>query len=260
MTDTALIGSRSLPGQHWAAQRYVDYLVNSEDLHLLQGHSYGSLVIIDPAFETGPLAARQAPDKDAEAVATLLRALGDIKADRAILITTADLLPDDGDENSPLADPQGDAYLTSRRDLYNLVNLRFGRVLTVFIPELGVPNCAFSMLGTLKNPPETGALPLSLLEYHQLYPLDRLVGDVEKLLPLGVSRFVAAMPPLTSSELVETLTPALTDRQPNAHRSDPQGSRRKSLLSFHWLDPRDGYLATKEALLSELAQLIARPA
>lgn len=258
MTDTALIGSRSLPGQLWAAERYFDYVVDSDDLHLLQGHAFGTLVIIDPAFETGPLAARRSPETDAAAVAALMSALGDIKADRAILITTADLLPDDGDESSPLRDPEGNAYLAARCELHRLVNLRFGRALTVFIPELAVADSAFSVLGALNPPPETGDLPLALLEYHQLYPLDRLVGDVEKLLPLGVSRFVAAMPPLTSSELVETLAPALADRQPDARQSDPPGSCRKSLLSFHWLDPKDGYLATKEVLLSELALLLTR--
>lgn len=261
MTETALIGSRSLLGQYWASRRYFDYIVDRDELHLLPGHGYGTLAIIDPALERGPLAARREPEKDAAATAALLRTLSDVKADRALLITTADLLPDDGDESSPLLAPaDGDTYLNARRDLYNLVNLRFGRVLTVFIPELAVPDSAFSLLGAIKNPPATGKLPMALLEHHQLYPVERIVSDIEKLLPLGVSRFVAAMPPLTSTELVETLAPELANYQPDARRSDPQGSRRKSVLSFHWLDPRDGYLATKEALLAQLAQLIARPA
>lgn len=257
MTETALIGSSCLLGRQWASQQYFDYLVDRNNLRLLTGRAFGMLVIIDPALETGPLAASQAPEKDTEAVAGLLHHLVDIKADRAILVTTADLLPEDGDESAALADTQDDPFLASRRALYDCVNLRFGRVLNFFIPELAVPDPAFSMLGTLKTPPPEGNLPLPLLKRHQLYPAARLAGDIEKLLPLGVARAVAAMPPLTTSELVETLVPGLTDRLSVAHKADPQGSRRKSLLSFHWLDPRDGYWATKEALLAELAPLLS---
>lgn len=257
MTETALIGSSCLLGREWASQQYFDDLVDRDNLRLLTGRAFGMLAIIDPALETGPLAARQAPEKDAEAVAGLMHHLVDIKADRAVLVTTADLLPEDGDESAPFADTQDDTFLASRRALYDCVNLRFGRVLNLFIPELAIPDPAFSMLGTLKTPPSEGSLPLPLLEHHQLYPAARLADDINKLLPLGVARAVVAMPPLTSSELVETLTPDLMDRLPVAHKADPQGSRRKSLLSFHWLDPRDGFLTTKEALLAELAPLLS---
>lgn len=257
MMETALIGSSCLLGRHWTSQQYFDYVVDRDNLHLLAGHAFGMLAIIDPALETGPIAARKDPEKDAEAVAVLLHHLVDIKTDRAVFVTTADLLPENGDENTAFIDPQDDAYLASRRALYDCVNLRFGRVLNFFIPALAIPDPAFCMLGALKTPPPTGNLPLSLLEHHQLYPLSRLAGDIEKLLPLGVSRAVAAMPPLTSSELVETLVPALADRLPVAHRDDLQGSRRKSLLSFHWLDPRDGFMTTKESLLEELAPFLS---
>lgn len=256
MTETALIGSSCLLGRQWASQQDFDHLVDRDNLRLLAGRAFGMLVIIDPALETGPLAARRAPEKDTEAVAGLLHHLVDMKADRAVLVTTADLLPEDGDENAAFLDAQDNPFLASRRALYDCVNLRFGRVLNFFIPELAVPDPAFSMLGTLKTPP-AGRLPLALLERHQLYPAARLAGDIEKLLPLGVSRAVAAMPPLTTSELVEALFPALIDRLPVAHKNDPQGSRRQSLYSFHWLDPRDGFLTTKEALLAEFAPLLS---
>ncbi len=256
MTETALIGSSCTLGRHWTSRGDFDYVVNGDDLHLLAGRAFGMLAIIDPALQTGPLAARKAPEKDAEAVAGLVRRLGDIKADRAVFVTTADLLPEDGDENAAFIPAQGDVYLESRRALFDCVNLRFGRALNLFIPEPAIPDPAFSMLGALKNPPGEGDLPIALLEYHQLYPLERLARDIGKLLPLGVSRAVAAMPPLTSSELVEALAPALANRQPNTRKNDPKGSRRKSVLSFHWLDPRDGFLTTKEALLAELAQTL----
>lgn len=255
MTETALIGSRSPLGEYWASRRNFDHIVDYNELHLLHGRSLGTLIIVDPALETGPLTARLQPEQATAATAAILRTLGDIKADRAILITTADLLPLDGDESSHLLDPKENAYLTARRNLHDMANLRFGRVLTVFIPELALPNSDFSLLGAWKNSPAAGELPAAL-ELHQLYPVERIVDDVEKLLPLGVSRFVAAMPPLTASELVETFAPALIARHPDA-RPDPQGSCRQSLLSFHWHDPRDGYLATRETLLAELAHLIA---
>jgi hypothetical protein len=97
------------------------------------------------------------------------------------------------------------------------------------------------------NPPAgKKELPLAPLEMHQLYIADRILGDVERCIPLGIPSIIPAMPQLTTTELVNLLNPKLAKRLRAPENSDSRGSDRKSIHSFQWLDPKDGYLVTKE--------------
>ena len=84
------------------------------------------------------------------------------------------------------------------------------------------------------------------------------MGDVERCIPLGISSIIPAMPPLTTTEIAEVLAPELLDRLPAYNPEDPKGSDRKSIHSFQWLDPKDGYLVTKDDQL-ELLKFYFRP-
>jgi hypothetical protein len=72
------------------------------------------------------------------------------------------------------------------------------------------------------------------------------MGDVDRCIPLGIPAIIPAMPPLTTTELVKLLNPALAERLRAPETTDPRGSDRTSIHSFQWLDPKDGYLVTKE--------------
>ncbi|OCA03502.1 hypothetical protein [Akkermansia glycaniphila] len=257
MTDTAFIGATSPLGKIWTSKRYFDYLVDQNEIHLLQGHAYAVLVIIDPVFWTGPYAEGQDDNAKDGYAFHFKRQLSDIKAERIIYITSADIIPEDGDELSPLRDPAGNPGINRQRDLYNFINKQFGRVLNVFIPELAISDPAFGVLGLLTPPADKKAsLPVALLEQHQLYPIDRLVDDVERAIPLGIENVILATPPVTTCELVEQLYPELADNLPDARTSDPRGSTRTSIHSFHWHDPKDGYITTKEDLLNTLGAML----
>ena len=64
--------------------------------------------------------------------------------------------------------------------------------------------------------------------------------------PLGIPAIIPAMPPLSPREIVEALNPDLLKRLREPLPDDPRGSCRSSIHSFQWLDPKDGYLVTKE--------------
>lgn len=259
MSESALIGSASPMGRAWASSRFFDYLAESTDLFFPQSKLYDLIALIDPVFWKAPMMVRRDVETAKEvslATKSLLHRLPDFKSDRFVFITTAELLPENGDENSPMVDPEGDPYLAERAGLYALVNRQFGRVLNIFVPEWALADPAYSVLGTLKNPPLKGKLPLAALQRHQLYPPERLEADIRKLFPLGVSRFVAAMPPVTTDELTEKLAPALVKRLPDFSSNDPLGSNRSCCNSFHWLDPKSGYLVTPEEQWEMLQSLM----
>ena len=49
-----------------------------------------------------------------------------------------------------------------------------------------------------------------------------------------------------NAQVNRLLNPGLESRLRAPETSDPRGSDRKSIHSFQWLDPKDGYLVTKE--------------
>ncbi|MCD7799219.1 MAG: hypothetical protein LUG84_07455 [Akkermansiaceae bacterium] len=263
MMEIALIGSENPLGRAWAASRIFDYLAGDADPAFPHNKQFSLVGLIDPALWKAPFLIRgnnAAAEEAAMDTRKLLRRIPDLKTDRFVFVTTADLLPEDGHEKSEIIEPGHDEYLAFRSELYHLVNSQFGRVLTIFIPELAVADPAFSVLGLLQAPPQKGKLPLSPLERHQLYPPGRLDSDIRRLFSLGVSRFVAAMPALTSAELVSQLAPELAPLLPDFTADDPLGSNRTSLLAFHWLDSKSGHLVTRDTQIAQLRALLAADA
>lgn len=246
-------------GRVWTTSRFFDYLVEGTDLYFPQSKMYDLIALVDPVFWKAPMRVRcdaEVAEEVSRATKSLLHHLPDFKADRFVFITTAELLPENGDETSPLVVPEGDAYLAERAELHALVNRQFGRVLNIFVSEWALADPAYSVLGTLKTPPKKGKLPVAALQRHQFYSPERLEADIRKLFSLGVSRFVPAMPPVTTCELTEKLTPDLVKRLPDVAPNDPLGSNRSSCLSFHWLDPKSGYLETPEEQWEALQALM----
>ena len=158
------------------------------------------------------------------------------------------MLPETANENTPALETSDDPYVQNRINLYRELNRQYGRVLNVHIPEIASIDPDFNpLLATLLNPDESKEpLPFAPLEYHQLYVPQRIMGGVDRCIPLGISSIIPAMPQLTTTELVKLLNPGLESRLRAPETSDPRGSDRKSIHSFQWLDPKDGYLVTKE--------------
>lgn len=252
---TAFLGASTLLGQYWTKRRAFDYLIDKEDFHRTFGRSFRLLVCLDPAIAAGPARVREDAEGDAKNTSDLLHHLADIKPEFTVYVTTCDMLPADADENTPVLESSTDPFVQNRIDLYREVNRQYGRVLNVHLPELVSPEIrGFSaLMDTLIAPPAgRKKLPFAPLQKHQLYFAQRILGDVERCIPLGIPAIIPAMPPLTTLEIVQALAPHLESRLPMAKPDDPVGSCRTSIHSFQWLDPKDGYLVTKDDQLELL--------
>lgn len=251
---TAFLGASTLLGQYWTKRRAFDYLIDKENFHRTFGRSFRLLVCLDPAVAEGPVRMRQDLASDEKATDNLLHHLADIKPELTVFVTTCDMLPEDADENTPALQSSEDPFVQRRITLYHEVNRQYGRVLNVHLPELvSATSRGYSaLMDTLITPPAEGKLPFAPMQMHQLYFSQRILGDVERCIPLGIPAIIPAMPPLTTLEIVQALTPELADRLPAYAPDQPKGSRRTSIHSFQWLDPKDGYLVTKDDQLELL--------
>lgn len=253
---TAFLGASTLLGRYWTKRRHFDYLIDKENMHRTFGHSFRTIVFLDPAIAEGPENAKLHIEQDTADVSHLLHHLADLRPELTIYVTTCDMLPEDANENTPVFEKSDDPFVQNRINLYREVNRQYGRVLNVHLPELVSPEATgYSLLmDTLIAPPGgKKELPLAPLEMHQLYFAQRIMGDVERCAPLGIPSIIPAMPPLTTLEIVQALAPELEDRLPAFSAEQPRGSRRTSIHSFQWLDPKDGYLVTKDDQLELLS-------
>ncbi|MCB5933165.1 hypothetical protein LJB63_27870, partial [[Eubacterium] rectale] len=69
-------------------------------------------------------------------VKTLIDLLHEVKAERVTYITSIDTQPETGNELSPLLREPEDEWLAALVELKDFINLRFGRVLNVYLPEV----------------------------------------------------------------------------------------------------------------------------
>lgn len=253
--ETAFLGASTPLGRYWTKRRFFDYLIDKENFRLTFGHSFRMMVYLDNAIANGPDAVRKDPEADTHATNYLIHHLADIKPEFTVFVTTCDMLEKEADENTAPLETSDDPYVLNRINLYRELNRQYGRVLNVHLSEVfSMENRGFSSLvdAIVSPPPGEGPLPFAPNELHQLYFTQRIMGDVERCIPLGISSIIPAMPPLTAREVVETLAPELVARLREPLPEDPKGSCRTSIHSFQWLDPKDGYLVTKEDQLELL--------
>ena len=254
MTDTALIGSSCALGVFWSSKRYFDYLIDETNLPLLRGKEFGQAVIICPSLREGRRAIRRDMGSFLAQVKNLIDLLHEVKAERVTYVTCMDTQPETGNEESPLLRESEDEWLAALVELKAFINLRFGRVLNVYLPEITGTGADMSVADMLAAPPEgTGELEVALLERHQLYPMHRLVRDVEKAWECGIFSVNLVPEPITTFELVEHCFPSLTDRLPTARETDPCGSSRTSVYSTQYHDPDTGYIMDKQEVISGLS-------
>jgi len=251
---TAFLGEGTVLGDYWTKRRFFDYLIDKNNFGLLFGKDFQQVIYLDPAIANGSYKEETNIVDDTRSTNYLIHHLNDIRAEYTVFITTCSMLQPGADENTPILTHSDDPFVQNRINLYEAVNKNFGRVLNVHIPELAIANADFSpLLAACTNPPKgRGKLPFAPNELHQFYFPERIIGDVERCIPMGITTMIPAMPPLTTLEIVETLAPALVKRLPCKKDNDPVGDSFQSIHSFHWLDPRDGYFLTKEDQLALL--------
>lgn len=259
MTTSAIIGCDSPLGKYWSGKRFFDYLINEENYSLLRGRTFGQVVLICPSLWQNPEISRSDVTSFIKKVTSLIGILGETKIERLTYVTTLDLITDDGDESNRVTPEEETSWQGALAGLYDYVNLHFGRMVNLHLPELvGLEDNGpgWSVIAELAAASKTGRKPKTgLLTKHQFYPLHRIVNDAETAWECGLNAINLASEPITTFELTERLFPKLVDFLPTAKEKDPIGSARTSLYSIYYNDTIAHFIMDKESLLEELTPL-----
>lgn len=86
-------------------------------------------------------------------VRQLIDILHEVKIERLTYVTSIDTQPETGNEDSPLVHEFEDAFLSALAELRDYVNLKFGRVLSVYLPEVTGTGADMSVADLLANAP-----------------------------------------------------------------------------------------------------------
>ncbi len=261
MTTTAIIGCDSPIGKYWAAKRYMDCLINEQNMDLLRGRQFGDVVLVCPSLWDAPGVVKSGWEQLSAQVTRLMSVLGETKIERLTSVTTLDLIAGDGNEDAPVSPDEADACASTLAGFGDYINLTFGRVVTLRLAELvgleGDP-AGWSIVAELlaaskaKRKPKAG-----LLTKHQFYPLERIVRDAENAWECGLEQVNLLSAPVTVFELTEQLFPSLVDLLPTAKETDPIGDARTSKYAIYWNDEGSAYTVDKDSLSAVFNSLTA---
>ncbi|MEG1740403.1 MAG: hypothetical protein RR250_03670 [Akkermansia sp.] len=253
MTQTVLIGSSCTLGKLLSSQRFYDYLIDESNAELLHGKQFGELILICPSLQADPISIKADPAPMIASIHQLMKLLAETKVERLTYITGMDLIPEDGNDQSPLMTESDDPYLDALIQLRDFINVQFGRVLTMRTPELLGLSDGYSVLTELRlAQAEQRAPQVHLLELHQFYPVDHLLKDMDKAWRCGMFSVLLSTPPLTVFDVAELFFPDVIDRLPLAKKTDPVGSNRTLTTSLYWHDPINGYIMDKEEVIEAI--------
>ncbi len=256
MTDTAIIGSNCPIGKFWSSKRYFDYLIDTENLQLMRNKEFGQVILIAPSLWEGLNNVRKDPTNFLKYTKALTDLMHEVKIERLTFVTSIELRDEIANENDHPSRETTDEVAAALLELHDYINLRFGRVLNIYVPEItGTGYPGMSVVDDLiAEKGKKTKLKVALLERHQLYPMSRIVKDVEKAWEFGVFHLNLVPEPVTTFELVEKCFPSMSSRLPVAKESDPYGSNRTSIHSTQYYDPNTGYIMTKQDVLDGLME------
>lgn len=246
MKPNALIGAKSPLGKYLTGKMFFDFVFDDGNWMICHGKDFNHLVVICPSLW---LKNDETCIENKKEVNRLLDILGDNRAEQITYITTLDLLPTNGDENSPLLLASDNPALARAIELRDLMEVKFGRVLTVRVPELlgldtPYPNGLIPLLKKAKLVRDLKSL--GLLTRHQFFPIEQLVPATLRAWDCGLSQINLVSEPLMTVEIVEKCFPKLLDKLPLARQEDAVGNMRKSIHAIHYYDPANGYMLDKE--------------
>lgn len=248
----AIIGAKSPLGKLFCSRTKFDYIIDSTNLDLLRNKQFQEIICTVADL---PDYSSFNKDKDTQYISHLTDALSDAKTERFTLVTPMGILNPGTNatvnESSPVHTPEScqNVFLTNRAEFDTFVNLRFGRVLNIRMPQ-GIfdDQCQTGILKDIMENKDISDSPANAI--HQYYHLKRLCDDIKYAWTLGFSHLNMATEPITTMDLVRQFKPESI----SAIKSTEEALNTtvlQSLHSIHWRN-KEGYLYGKGKLLKEM--------
>lgn len=194
MARSALVGSTGFVGGELQLQTSFDEGFHSTDIETIRGRSYDLLVCAGAPAEKWK--ANREPERDRESLARLMSCLADVRATRAVLISTADVYPVPAgvDERTPVDPAAGHPYGRHRYELERFFMDRFD-TLVLRLPGLWGRGIKKNVIYDFLHGNALDAIcPDSV---YQFYPLMRLWADINTCWAHGLTLVNTATEPVS---------------------------------------------------------------
>jgi hypothetical protein len=196
---SALIGHSGYVGSTLLRQRGFDFLYRSANIGDIRGRNFDLAVCA--AAPAQKWIANREPERDTQAIDSLIGHLGTIRARAFVLVSTVDVFrnPAGVTEESPVDESGLHAYGLNRRRLEQAVAQRFPESLVIRLPGLVGPGLRKNAVFDLLN--DNNLHAIDSRGVFQFYPMVCLWQDIERALSLGLRLLHLTAEPVSVAEV-----------------------------------------------------------
>jgi nucleoside-diphosphate-sugar epimerase len=244
----ALIGHTGFVGSNLLRQAPFDDLYNSANIGTIAGREFDLLVCSGARAEKWKAA--QDPEADWKGISSLMQALENVKATKAILISTIDVYPSpkDVDESSPIDGENNHPYGKHRYRLEQFFRDRYD-ALILRLPGLFGPGLKKNVIFDFLNNNNVSAVNSEGV--FQFYDLGWLWPDITKAQAERLELINLSTEPVSVREIADECFGMKFDNAlPNPARYDF-----RSRHFAHW-GGRDGYLRTRATVMEAMRTFV----
>ena len=249
--NDALVGYTGFVGSNLLRQRRFEALYNSSNIKEIRGRQFETLVFA--GAQAKKWWANQNPEEDRAGIDNAISHLKHVSADRTILISTVDVLPQENglteefdDWSQPLH-----PYGQHRRDLEVVFQDLFANVTIVRLPALFGTGLKKNVLFDLLNDNILDKInPDSEFQY---YDLSLLWGDVSRVIENNVQLVHFATRPVRTQQIIATYFPG------KSVGSDPSPPAQYDFRTRHdrLFGREDGYIYGADQVIEQIGQFVA---
>jgi nucleoside-diphosphate-sugar epimerase len=181
----ALIGHTGFIGRNLTRQRPWSECYNRGNIDAIRGRHFDQVVCA--GLPSDRWLANGNPGGDRTNMLSLATALGEVSADRFVLISTIDVYPVQlgVDETTPFEAPRSQAYGEHRLEFERIVAGQFPRCHIVRLPAAFGPEARRNVLVDLIRRRDLDAIDPRAT--YQWYPVSRLADDIDRVVERDVS-------------------------------------------------------------------------
>lgn len=247
---TAILGSTGFVGSNIALQVQADELHSSKTIDQIQGKDYD--IVYCAAAPGAKWLANKEPEKDGQAIDSLIAHLFSITANHFVLISTVDVYPKpiEVDESTKIYPEEAHTYGLNRLRLEAVVRRRFKSHTVLRLPGLFGPGLKKNVIFDFLNDNQTDRIHSGGV--FQFYSLDHLIEDVERCRSNKLSLVNVATEPVSVRELAQAAFDIDFD---NATDQEPARYDFRSKHAEVW-SGTGGYLYSKKQVLAEMRQFV----
>jgi nucleoside-diphosphate-sugar epimerase len=249
---SALIGHTGFVGGNLAAQNQFDLFYNSKNIEEIAGRSVDLLVV--SAMPAAMWIANREPEADRAVLDRLAASLRQVRAGRAVLISTTAVypVPVDVDEESVIDPSAQTPYGRHRLMLEEIVKDHFSGAHVVRLPGLFGNGLKKNVIYDLLHNNEVHKI--NSAGVYQYYNLDHIWADLQTAMTSGLRLVNFVTSPVTVNEVAREAFDLEFSNDPG---TAPAKSAIRSLHAARF-GGRAGHLYDRSQVLSELRAFVAR--